>query len=301
MRYSLSSMSLAGFSKMQLNLYADTSPVITAKQLPVVEDDQINNVLVIKEKYEIAELWKDNRHRFYADRIWNEIQKPIISQRSTPLSVEYPLALSHTILVDLGPGLDIPLMQDVVSSDALRFEYDFSKNGNQLRMNFTLRTMGRMVSVEGVRQHLEALDHAQNFVGFELSRVRTAIALPKREPPITQFGIIALVVLVPAGLFVFWFFRNHKTKQRKTDFVRELEVRPGAAPETALPAATQEQFDSVLENFSCKCGQPAFDLNSPPALERFTYDGQRLVGVRLHQTEQRSVFESFVREPGSCC
>jgi hypothetical protein len=142
--------------------------------------------------------------------------------------------------------------------------------------------MGRMVPVEGIRQHLEVLDRAQSSVGYELSRVTTVVASPRSEPPIAELMMMAVVLLIPLGFLGLWFFRSRKSRQRKSEFVRELIARPGATPETALPVATQEQFDSVLENSSCKCGQRVYDRNSPPKLERFTYDGQRLVGVQLH-------------------
>ena len=86
MRYSLSSLSPADLSKSHLNYYADNTPSITANGLPIIEDDQKTNTIVIKEKYLITELWKDNRHSFVADRIYNELRKPRVSQRTVSAS-----------------------------------------------------------------------------------------------------------------------------------------------------------------------------------------------------------------------
>src|SRR6185369_6063794 len=74
--------------------------------------------------------------------------------------------------------------------------------------------------------------------------------------------------------------RARVQKGRRTQFVEQMKVRPGTSPETALRMATNEQLESTLSNFSCRCGgRPNPEI--PVKRERFMYDGQRLLGVRL--------------------
>jgi len=281
MRYSLSTSSLTDISKSHLNYYADTTPSITANGLPVVDDNESTNTIVIKEKYLISDLWKENRHSFGADRIYAELRKPHVSQRDTPIEVNYPLSIKQTILINLGPGYEFPSASDVLTDDSMRFEYSYSKNGNQMSMYFTLNTFKDSVPPTGVQRHLELLDKAQSVAGFELNRGRTALLMPGPERPSRiLIGLTWLVILIPVALFVIWLIRARVQKGRRTQFVEQMKVRPGTSPETALRMATNEQLESTLSNFSCRCGgRPNPDI--PVKRERFMYDGQRLLGVRL--------------------
>ncbi|PYS72719.1 MAG: hypothetical protein DMF69_06950 [Acidobacteria bacterium] len=283
MRYSLSSWSLPDYSRNQVNFYADSTPSIGADGLPVVEDDQEKNVLVIKEKYAISQMWKNNRHRFFADRIYSELQKPRVSQRSTPLEVRYPLALTQTILINLGPGFDFPIDSDVLVDDALRFEYSYSKTGNQLSMYFSVKTFAESVPVQSVERHLDVLDKAQGLIGYDLNRSGSAVVIADTEssPSSLMKALVWLVVLLPVGLFLLWFFRSRVHRKRRTQFVKERQARPGASPETALPVATREQMGAVLIGFNCRCGARPYNPEAPAKRERFTYDGQRLIGIRF--------------------
>jgi hypothetical protein len=71
-----------------------------------------------------------------------------------PLEVQYPLSIQQTILIDLGPGLDFPIVSDVFTDDALRFEYSYSKSGNQLSMFFSLKTFADSVSTSSLQKPL---------------------------------------------------------------------------------------------------------------------------------------------------
>jgi hypothetical protein len=289
-RYSLSTAALEDISRSLVNSYMDVTPVIEADGLPVIEDDQAKNVLVVKEKYFINQLWRDNKHRFFADKIYAELGKPtVVLNRSTPLEIRYPVAITQTILINLGSGFDFPNDRDVFTNEALRFEYNYSRNGNQLSMSFSLKTFQESLPVEAFQSHLDLLDKAQRVVGYELNRGQATLGARDRGTSVLEPGessivlkaLVWAVILVPIGLFLLWLVRGRGRRQRQTQFVKELQVRPGASPETALPMATVEQMESVLTNFNCRCGQRPYNPDAPAKRERFTYDGQRLIGIRL--------------------
>jgi len=282
MRYSLHSTSLSDLSKSHLNYYADTTPTISADGLPQVDDNQDTNTIVIKEKYLISELWRDNRHSFVADRIYAELRKPRVSQRSAPLEVQYPLSIQQTILIDLGPGYDFPVGSDVLSDDALRFDYSYSKSGNQLSMYFSLKTFSDSVPTNALQTHFQILDKAQTLAGFELSRGRSGVVVASGNPPSRLLlGFTWLVILIPVVFFVLWIVRSRKSTVRRPQFVGQLTAQPGTSPETALRMSTKEKMESLLLNFTCRCGRHPYNPEAPAKRERFTYDGQRLVGIRL--------------------
>ena len=281
MRYSLSSLSPADLSKSHLNYYADNTPSITANGLPIIEDDQKTNTIVIKEKYLITELWKDNRHSFVADRIYNELRKPRVSQRTAPLEVEYPLSIKQTILINLGAGFDFPETSDVLTDDALRFEYSYTRVGSQLSMDYSLKTFADSVPVEKLQRHFEILDQAQSVVGYDLDRGRATVAVTSSPPSGLAVAMTSLVVLVPLAGIGIWALRSRLRRRRRTQFVKEMQSRPGTSPETALRLTAKEQMESVLQNYNCRCGARPYNSDTPPKRERFMYDGQRLIGIRL--------------------
>jgi hypothetical protein len=220
-----------------------------------------------------------------------------------PLEVQYPLSIQQTILIDLGPGLDFPIVSDVFTDDALRFEYSYSKSGNQLSMFFSLKTFADSVSTSSLQNHLQILDKAQTVVGYEVSRGRSAVVVANTQP--TSRWLLAItwiVVLIPVVFFVVWLVRSRTNKVRRTQFVEQSKSRPGTSPETALRLSTKEQIESMLTNFGCRCGAHPYNPESPAKRERFTYDGQRLVGIRLvcsacKQTNDVYVNPLFENEP----
>ncbi|HEV8134873.1 MAG TPA: DUF3857 domain-containing transglutaminase family protein [Pyrinomonadaceae bacterium] len=282
LRYSFSTKSPADLGKNHLNQYADTTPGITADGLPIISDDQDSNTIVVKEKYLITELWKDGRHTFVAERIYDELQKPRVSQRTAPLEVTYPLSIRQTILIDLGVGFEFPLADDSLSDNSMAFEYRYSKTGNQLRMEFSLKTFADSVAVENIQRHLQILDQAQGVIGYDLAQGRSGVVIGSPNEPSRPFIVLAwLIILVPVLAFVVWLVRRRSRRLQPTPFSQRLNSRPGASPETAIPVSTAEKLETELTNFSCRCGARAYDVQSPPKRERFVYDGQRLIGLRM--------------------
>jgi len=282
MRYSLSSQSPDDIIKSHLNSYAETTPSIKADGLPVVEDDQKTNTIVIKEKFLISELWRESRHSFVADRIYAELGRPHVLQRSSPLEIRYPLSIKQTILINLGPGYDFPSESDVLTDDAMRFEYGYSKSGNQLSLTCSLKTFAASVPAAALERHLQILEQAQNYVGYDLNRGQVATAVAKPGPPSGSTFVIVLLILVGSiAVIAVALLRKRVRGQRKTQFVRESQARPGLTPETALRMASEAQLHSFLLNYSCRCGSRVCSADSSPKRERFMYDGQRLVCIRL--------------------
>jgi transglutaminase-like putative cysteine protease len=295
MRYSLSSTSPAELIKSHLNNYADHTPAISADGLPVIDDDQKANTIVIREKFLISELWKDNRHSFVADRMYNELQKPRVSQRTSPLEIQYPLAITQTILIDVGAGFDFPTSSDVLTDDTMRFEYSYSKSGNQLSMHFSLKTFADSVALEKLPRHFEILDEAQTVVGYELNRGRgVAVATSSRPPSSVMVALTGAIVLIPIVALIIFLMRGRTRKRRHIQFVKDREAQPGTSPEAAYRMSSEEQVESLLRGYTCRCGTQIYDSEQPPKRDRFSYDGQRLLGIRLQCPSCKQTSDLYV-------
>ncbi|MGH9971228.1 MAG: DUF3857 domain-containing transglutaminase family protein [Pyrinomonadaceae bacterium] len=282
MRYSLSGYSLTDLGKKYLNYYADENPLIKAEGLPQIADDQNSNVLVLTERYRIEQFWKDEKHSFYAERIYQELGKPQISQRSMPLKLRYPLSLDHIIEINLNKHFAIPLDRGTISDDSLRFEYGYSNQSNAIRLQYSLKTFADSVPLEKVQRHLEVLDQIQDRVGFELYRSSDPVFAFASKGRTRFFeAVVGFVFLSIVGTLAFVFIRNRLKNRRESSRGAPIQARAGTTPETAIPLQDDEEMETFLRKYECACGQRPYGQGSAPVTERFTYDGQRLVGIRL--------------------
>lgn len=284
MRQFLSGYSLSELGKTYLNFYAEANPSIKAVGLPEVEDDQVANTILVREKYLISEFWKENKHYFLAEKIAAEAGKPGITQRSMPLRISYPLSISETVEINLSERYDIAAERGTISNEAVRFDYDFSASGNNIKLEYSLKTMADSVRVDRIPQHLSVLDKIRNYVGFELNVGPGTVAGFPTNRASGPIGLIfSLIIVVPLIVLVtVYIVRNRRKTGRKKRFATEVQPKPGFTPETAIRVAQETDIDSTLRYFQCTCGQSPYKPESPPQKERFTYDDQRLIGIRLH-------------------
>jgi len=277
-RYGLSTESLAELSKEYLNYYADSMPSISANGLPEVTDDPITNIIVVTENYLVDDFWRNKSHSFLADKVYVELDKRGLSQRSMPLRVRYPLNIDQTILVNLGRGHEFPSGNEVFSDDVVRFEARASQSGNQFVLHCSLKTFGDSVSVGQIQNHLRLLGDARGVSGFDLAQ---STATPQFSFGSTIPFLLFLAFLLLGGGFVLFRLLRDNSKGRAKNFAEKQKVNPGATAETALPISSNDQLESLIRHFPCRCGANAFDPAQPPTQERFSYDGEKLVGVRF--------------------
>jgi hypothetical protein len=133
--HSLSSLSPADLAN-HLNYYADNTPSIchVYQSLRMTK----RPIRSLSRRNTDHRLWKDNRHGFVADRIYNELRKPRV--RASPLEVEYPLSIKQTILINL--ALDLIFLRRatyLLTTHPLRVQ--LYKDRSQLSMYYSLKTL----------------------------------------------------------------------------------------------------------------------------------------------------------------
>ena len=213
-RYGLATESLADLSKEYLNYYADAMPSISANGLPVVKDDPIKNTIVVTENYLIDDFWKNNSHSFLADKIYIELDKRGLSQRTMPLKVKFPLRVDQTILVNLGTGYDFPSGNEEFSDDAMHFEARAFKSGSQFVLHCSLKTFADSVAVDKMQNHLRLLGEARGMSGFDLAQASATPHFSARTsvPLLLFLGF----VLLGGGYVVIRLLRDNSKGRAKT-------------------------------------------------------------------------------------
>ena len=282
MRYELSRGSLSELSKTYLNFYGEENPSIKAEGLPQVEDDTVANKIVVKEQYLIDGFWKDRKHNFYADRIYEETKKPNVTQRTMPMRIRFPVSIDHTIEVDFSERYDVSPDSGTISNNVVRFDYDISSRGSKIRLHYSFKTFGDSIPVEQIPQHLLVLDRINYAGGFELSSGTGVFGYTRTTT--NRIGAIVVGVVLIAGLLLIGcvaFILTRLKPKTTTRFAETLKAKVGFAPESAISVRHEADIDPALRAFRCSCGQAPYRPEDPPQADRFTYDGQRLIGIRL--------------------
>jgi len=129
-----------------------------------------------------------------------------------------------------------------------------------------------------------------------LSRSGSAVVISKESGNASGVlvALVWIVILLPVVLFVVWLVRGRARRHKRTQFAKDLQPLPGASPETALRLSSEDQVESMLLDYSCRCGQHPYNSESPAKRERFIYDGQRLLGIRLQCSACRQYSDVYV-------
>lgn len=279
MRYRLSSQSLEEFGKENLNYYANEVHSIRPDGLPKVDDDQNANTITVTEAYTIDNLWNEPQHYFFADQIYGALVKPGIAKRSTPFEINYPLAVTETIDINLPQTVNLPSDSDTIADEALRLDVRQSVAGRTVRLEYSLTSLQDHVPAEKISKHLDTIERMRNSVGLGLPRGNgVLINTSSSIKPVSLSGAFKLLLL---PLTIVLLVIGFKLRARASRVNQPVKRRAGDAPETAISIRTLDDITRHLAKLKCTCGASPYKPEAPPLQERFTYDSQQLTGVRM--------------------
>jgi len=200
-RSRLASESLADVAKKHLNRYAVDHPRIEALGRPSITDDRFRDVVVLRERYTIHDLWKNGSWTYYPRAVEQHLTRPETLVRSMPLAIDYPLDVTERLIIRGGANAKVDENDSVLDGPALHFEQHI-RQGRDLVITTTLRATRDAVSVTAVPDHLAALNEMRDGLDVTI------------EPPHTAFmpwaaGITAMMII--AGLTSSFAIRRKKT------------------------------------------------------------------------------------------
>jgi transglutaminase-like putative cysteine protease len=174
LRSKLASESLADVAKDHLNRYAADHPHIAALGAPSIDDDRLRNVIVLREKYSIRDLWKNGSWTYYPRAVERHLDRPDTLVRSTPLAIEYPLDVSERLIIRGGASPQIQEHDIVVGSPALHYEQHVTR-GRDLIVTTTLHATRDALSVDKVPDHLAALNEMRDRLDITIEPTHAAV------------------------------------------------------------------------------------------------------------------------------
>ncbi|MEA2344951.1 MAG: hypothetical protein QOF63_3120 [Thermoanaerobaculia bacterium] len=196
MRAELSGQSLADVAKTHLNRYAADHPRIAAIGAPSINDDRTRNLIVLRERYAIRDLWTNGSWTYYPRAIEQHLTRPDTLVRSMPLSVDYPRNVTERLIIRGGANAQVEEDNSVVDSPALHYEQHVAR-GRDLVVTTTLRAMNDAVSVAQVPDHLAALNEMHDALAVTLEPAKKSIASRAAElgGGIVLIGIVAALAI----------------------------------------------------------------------------------------------------------
>ena len=108
--------SLADVAKKHINRYAADHPRIEALGAPSIDDDRLRNVIVLRERYAIRDLWKNGSWTYYPRAIEQHLTRPETLVRSMPLAVDYPRDVTERLIIRGGANAQVEDDDSVVAS-----------------------------------------------------------------------------------------------------------------------------------------------------------------------------------------
>ena len=192
----LASESIADVAKAHLNRYAADHPRIEALGEPSIKDDRLRNVIVLRERYTIHDLWKNGSWTYYPRAIEQHLTRPDTLVRSMPLAIDYPLDVTERLIIRGGADVHVEDSDNVLDGPAFHYEQHV-RPGGDLVIITTLRTTKDAVPVAAVPDHLAALNEMRDSLDITVEPAHNAVT-----PMAVGTAAIALVAGLAGSIVI---------------------------------------------------------------------------------------------------
>jgi transglutaminase-like putative cysteine protease len=194
-RSSMSSDSLTDLGHDHLNRYAAAHPKIEALELPQIRDDRQANVITLRERYRIRDLWRTGEWSFTPRAIVEHLKLPETRIRTMPLAFDYPLDLTQRVVVNLPDRLNVDGGHDEVESEAFRYESDVVAHGNTVTATYRLHATRDGVDADSVADHLMRINDVTDSASVSLDPERDAPLVTKARRAVLRHASLLWVLI----------------------------------------------------------------------------------------------------------
>lgn len=265
-RSDLASMSIDDFAHTRINELATDQPRIEAARAPKVADDRLRNVIVVTEKYRVAELWKDGHWTWYPRVLETHLRRPDTMIRTMPLAFDYPLDVRQQVTFNFPERVDVTKSTSVTETPTFRYEYVVDQNGKTVTIRQSLRAKRDYVAAKDVPDHLTKLNAMWSEIGYRLApdAAQPVVAASAASTTGAKWGLGVFIV----AAFVSLAFAFAMSRKPSPALVPALAFRPGEAPASAVAVQGAHDMNAHLAGLSCSCGAQHY---SAPDVQRARY------------------------------
>ncbi len=266
-------------SRNHLNYYSKNNPTVTqAAELELLDDDR-RDVVTVRERYHVAELWKEGQLHVNASPIDDSIQAPRIKLRSMPYAVDFPLNVRFEALVRFPTSTSIDPETIDIGDDHLHFRFESRATGRELSLGYELQSLADSVAPAKAQRFFQVQDEILQHTGYVLYAHGDARAgayaadAPWHKTPSRVAGLIAISIPALAG-FVFALRSLGRVSKRRR-LQKHNRLAPGEGAATAIPAASTDDLGTRVEELRCACGA-RYQRGSAQQSDSVSYDGRTL-------------------------
>jgi len=261
-RSDLASMSIDDFANTRINELAMDQPKIEAAGAPRISDDRLRNIIVVREQYKVAELWKNGHWTWYPRVLESHLRRPDTMIRTMPLGFDYPLDVRQRVTFNFPEDVEVEKSTSVTETPTFRYEYVVDHNGKTVTIRQSLHAQRDFVGAKDVPDHLTKLNAMWSEIGYRLAPegARPVAAKAATAAP-AKWGLG--VFIAGAFISVCWMFAT-----RRRPAIPALVFRPGEAPVSAVSVRGASEIHEHLAALSCSCGATHY---SAPDVQRARY------------------------------
>jgi len=249
-----------------LNYYAQDYPTITQTAELQVTDDERANVVVVRERYHVAELWKDGQRELGATSI-NRLKPPRITRRSMPYAVEFPLDLRTKVLVRFPAPPEIDPQTVDLGDDHLHFHFQSGVTGRELSVVYELQSLQDSVAPQEAQRFFQIQEEIRRRAGYTLHAPGAATVGSWFKTP---GGVVSLILVGMAPVAGLMFGARSRRRFRKRS-----RFASGESPATAIEVVSMNDLGARVEGLRCSCGS-RYRRESAESADSLRYDGRTL-------------------------
>ena len=234
-----------------LNYYSKDDPTVSQTAELQVTDDERLDVVTVRERYHVAELWKDGQRELGATAIEEHLGAPRIKLRSMPYGVDFPLNVSSEMLVRF-PFLfrTEPETLDV-GDDHLHFRFEARARDRELSIRYELQSLDDTVAPAQAHRFFQVQDEMRRRAGYVLRRPEPVAGGSSSFETLKVVGLIACLPVL-AGLVLGVRSLGRLSKRRRVQDRYRFE--PGESAATAIEVASAAWASARVEGLRCSCG-----------------------------------------------
>lgn len=280
-------------SREYLNYYSKENPTVTQTADLEVFDDDRRDVITVRERYHVAELWKEGQHHLTATPLDDFLVAPRIKLRTMPYAIDFPLNVRFEALVQfpINPRIDPETID--IADDHLHFRFESRASGRELSLRYELQSLADSVAPAKAPRFFQVQDEIAAHAGYILyapGAAPAATAEPSWHRTSRVGGLI--VISIPALVGLVFAVRSIGRISKRRRFQKRNRLGPGEGAATAIAAAATDDLGARVEELRCSCGA-RYRRESAGQSDSVTYDGRTLAIWAVECgacRERRSIF-----------
>ncbi|HKC66717.1 MAG TPA: DUF3857 domain-containing protein [Bacteroidia bacterium] len=227
LRNNYANTSIKSMNENLLNYYKTYFKEITQKSLPVKEDDEINDKLVLHEEYLINDFWtypdSTNRKKLAANIYEYMIREKLLAyttadaQREMPIYLDYPVDIKQSTKVILPEDWTIKADEHSVHNEFIDFSYNLKNEKNIVEIQTSYKSLTNQIPAKQAKGFINLLDNLlENNSGIMVTYNKD-VAEKSSNYSINWLLLIIFILFLAVYVFLAFYIYRKKPKTLPLD------------------------------------------------------------------------------------